>query len=547
MTITSVSPVVLAGVTVVAAPYGARGPIIWGTSIDWAPVQTGIVDLTMQQFGLGFMPGTRVRVASQDVPQAWMEGLVTAYNAAGDNVLTVDVDLTAGPPYDATNHNAWNVNVAGVPGVGIPGPTGATGPTGPSGGPVGPAGPQGPPGLPGAAGAAGPQGPVGPEGPPGTPGGPIGPQGPQGIQGPVGPPGAQGPQGLQGPIGPEGPIGADGPIGPIGPAGPQGSAGPQGPIGPTGPVPEAPTDGGIYSRQSSSWINAQNVFAPLANPIFTGDPRVPTPAINDNDFSIATTQFVTRAVSTAFASVRDAYAVRGLTGVTSATQFLVTFFEAVLHQPGAGSVLVTNGNLTVTQTAAAGANGPDAALSNGDVHLYAIWNPTTSTLAGICSNAGPTVGPTLPSGYTHWSYLTTVKRVGGNLVPIYIRGNKCLYGAAQTIYSGNPGGVWVSASAVGAVPAIASNIHFTASFVISSGPGSTAVSTYLGIVSGGIIYTARVDCSFGNMNNGSSVQGVMPNVSQVIWLANTVLYNPGSLSAYSIIVDVVGYEVPNDS
>jgi hypothetical protein len=33
-------------------------------------------------------------------------------------------------------------------------------------------------------------------------------------------------------------------------------------------------------------------FAPLASPVFTGDPTAPTPAPGDNDFSIATTAFV---------------------------------------------------------------------------------------------------------------------------------------------------------------------------------------------------------------------------------------------------------------
>ena len=39
--------------------------------------------------------------------------------------------------------------------------------------------------------------------------------------------------------------------------------------------------------------------APIASPIFTGDPRAPTPAVGDNDTSIATTAFVTTAVNAA--------------------------------------------------------------------------------------------------------------------------------------------------------------------------------------------------------------------------------------------------------
>jgi hypothetical protein len=43
----------------------------------------------------------------------------------------------------------------------------------------------------------------------------------------------------------------------------------------------------------SDTINAS--FAPLASPVFTGNPTAPTPAANDNDTSIATTAFVTAA------------------------------------------------------------------------------------------------------------------------------------------------------------------------------------------------------------------------------------------------------------
>ena len=38
-------------------------------------------------------------------------------------------------------------------------------------------------------------------------------------------------------------------------------------------------------------------YAPLASPVFTGDPKAPTPGVGDNDTSIATTAFVTGAVN----------------------------------------------------------------------------------------------------------------------------------------------------------------------------------------------------------------------------------------------------------
>ena len=43
---------------------------------------------------------------------------------------------------------------------------------------------------------------------------------------------------------------------------------------------------------SGSTLDVAAAFAPLASPVFTGDPQAPTPATADNDTSIATTAFV---------------------------------------------------------------------------------------------------------------------------------------------------------------------------------------------------------------------------------------------------------------
>jgi hypothetical protein len=83
-------------------------------------------------------------------------------------------------------------------------------------------------------------------------GGPVGPQGPQGPVGPQGPKGDAGPQGAQGP---QGVPGANGAVGPQGPQGIQGVPGPVGPQGPPGVnIPDAPNDGQLYGRQSTSWV-----------------------------------------------------------------------------------------------------------------------------------------------------------------------------------------------------------------------------------------------------------------------------------------------------
>ena len=129
------------------------------------------------------------------------------------------------------------------------------------------------------------QGPMGPKGDEGD----VGPPGPQGIPGPRGSagvpgmPGAPGPAseipGPEGPAGPQGPAGADstvpgpqGPQGATGPQGPQGDPGATGPQGPAGPVPEAPTDGKLYGRLSSTWVAGVK----LAGDTMTGHLSLPT-------------------------------------------------------------------------------------------------------------------------------------------------------------------------------------------------------------------------------------------------------------------------------
>src|SRR5262245_21751697 len=132
-------------------------------------------------------------------------------------------------------------------------------------------GEQGPPGP------AGPQGPEGPAGPAGADGA-VGPQGPQGDPGPAGATGAQGPQGDTGATGAQGP------------PGPTGNTGPQGPPGVVSASPPLSFNSGTGNLTSDL-----SAYAPLASPVFTGNPTAPTPTAGDNDTSIATTAFVTAA------------------------------------------------------------------------------------------------------------------------------------------------------------------------------------------------------------------------------------------------------------
>lgn len=59
-----------------------------------------------------------------------------------------------------------------------------------------------------------------------------------------------------------------------------------------------------WSASSGAWVmKAVAAGAPLASPVFTGNPTAPTPSPGDNDTSIATTAFVTAAITAALAAV----------------------------------------------------------------------------------------------------------------------------------------------------------------------------------------------------------------------------------------------------
>jgi hypothetical protein len=397
--------------TAIAAPYGAPGPQISGTSNSAVAVTTGVSKtFVINEYNRSFAAGVRLRAT--DVGGAWVEGVASGYNASTRTLILV-ADLSNG---SGTKSN-WTINVAGQPGTA--GAQGPVGPTGPSGGPVGPEGPAGPQGAPGAPGATGATGPQGPKGDTGDPGGPMGPQGP---------PGPTGPQG------PQGDTGATGPVGPPGPSG----------------IADAPTDGATYGRKNAAWVSLAGVtasvvvsdtapagaadntlwwesdsgllyvryndgnssqwviacpqpdvsiLAPLASPTFTGDPKAPTPTPGDNDNSIATTAFVTAALAAGGASGSVRYdAPQSLTvaQIEQARKNIVAApFDALAY-----SGLQLNGGCEVSQERGSGGTTVTNTYAGdhwkffqaGTMAVNAVVNPSANYFVGFPGLAAMTVG-----------------------------------------------------------------------------------------------------------------------------------------------------------
>jgi hypothetical protein len=219
---TTVTPGPTPAAVVLAAPYGAEGPLIAGTSQTPNPVDTLTAkSFTINEYNRSFYLDTRLRATAVGFTDTFFEGLVTAWDG---QVVTIAPDLAhnASP----TIYSNWNINVAGQPGIqGVDGPVG---PAGPSGGPVGS---QGPPGAPGAVWRNG----------NGVPANSLGADGDYYLDDLTGDVYMRAVSIYSIVANIHGADGAMGPVGPVGPTGPQGI------------IEEAPTDGGYYARRNGAW------------------------------------------------------------------------------------------------------------------------------------------------------------------------------------------------------------------------------------------------------------------------------------------------------
>jgi hypothetical protein len=123
--------------------------------------------------------------------------------------------------------------------------------------------------------------------------------------------------------------------------------------------PPNPTQGQVYSNGNVSytyngyaWVGGSpgsSLYAPLLSPVFTGDPRAPTPTVGDNDTSIATTEFVTaNAVKKGGDTMTGNLTVGGT--VTAYANFVSSTTNVVLANDGSagGVFLRPNGVATAT-------------------------------------------------------------------------------------------------------------------------------------------------------------------------------------------------------
>lgn len=152
---------------------------------------------------------------------------------------------------------------------------------------------------------------------------------------------------------------------------------------------------GILTPDNSS---VPNTIAPVASPAFTGNPTAPTPSPGDDDTSIATTEFVTDAISTAI----------GLVDV-SKLPVRQTVLSGALDSSGLPSFGGSTGSTTVTASTTLIATAANGFASTGGVdRIGSIENPSWTGLStngtmylyldiasdGSCTTGSTTLAPT---------------------------------------------------------------------------------------------------------------------------------------------------------
>jgi microcystin-dependent protein len=324
-------------VVIIAAPYAPAGPIIAGTSSSENTIGiAGEQTFEMDQVGLGFVPGLRIRASvATDPVNSWMEGVVTDFDVASNELKFIS-DLSKG----VGMYDTWNINVAGEKGQkGDRGLTGVQGPPGPA--------PLDSPVF------------------VGTP------------QAPTQEPSRNDKTlatteyvtlALTSKANINAPTFTGIPSAVTAPAG-------------TNTTQIATTQ---FVKNAIDNLGAVGGYALLASPIFTGNPQAPTPAPGDNDTSISTTAFVAAAINTA---------VGVLKGTVTAAYDTLGELEAgigALNTALALKAPLASPALTGTPTAPTPAN---ADSSTALATTQFVKNVVTVSGGGNVSNSGtPTAG-----------------------------------------------------------------------------------------------------------------------------------------------------------
>lgn len=321
---------------------------------------------------------------------------------------------------------------------------------------------------------------------------------------------------------------------------------------PTGVLFELRPTAQAFNNIYTEVLELETTKAPLASPVFTGNPQAPTPTAGDNDTSLATTAFVQTAISNTGYSRVLAQTGANNTG-TPNTQYDFSAEAVVLRNPSTGSLVVRTTTGTVTNnvsTAGPTANGRDQAgafSASSWIHFYWIWNGTT--LATVSSTSAPPTGPTLPSGYTHWAYITAIRFDGSSaLMRTLVRGSDVFYdivagGTTRVLLDGQATSFTTIANTATVIPPNAMSAHLVgiisanhnvvgAAFAAQFRPlNRTMTTANLNTV------TATTSSTYQARNSFTFPLGDTSGIQYLI--------NAAPATSGGVTVDVVGYKIQN--
>lgn len=256
-------------------------------------------------------------------------------------------------------------------------------------------------------------------------------------------------------------------------------------------------------------------------------------------------------IENAFGFADSMPAVRNLAGTftAAASTIALTADYVWLRDPVAKTTLLRaalNATLNLT-TAGPAVNGRDQAGNLGPnawVYIYAIWNGTTLGL--IASASTPATGPTLPSGYTHWAFLTAL-RVGGTANQ-WLNSGRVL---GRTVYLETSVGVLVNGNATAetaislaaAVPIASVAPRWFAVMVALYQDTTVNVARGMQLrltAGGGTFYQIILTTQVANINMRLDIPIFVPNVAQNVYYLWDAATGTRNASLF-----ITGYDVLN--
>jgi hypothetical protein len=277
-------------------------------------------------------------------------------------------------------------------------------------------------------------------------------------------------------------------------------------------VVRSPVDGQLYRSLASSNLNNE-------------------PSVSGSQWALGLP--VPNSILTS--GIRGSYS--NLSASAVGTNATVSFTaDAICVKNAANEQLVLN---TVSQSCnllTLGAGGLDAGsiAANTWYATYLIYNPTTSTRAAIASLSY--TGPALPSGFTHWAFMTSVRsNAGATLLLPFTKDNEAVFyapAASTAIPSDFPialgNGAATSFTAVSLQALVPPNAKRAILGVTHS--GTTAGSILVTRGAAGIASGLHVQC----LNNGVAIQRLQFEVARPY--ANGVYYAINANGVGTIVV-----------